>query len=55
MKEFLQSVAGLGMIRLLMDLALPEGESGKYADLGVGLMMMALMLRAFAALIRGTG
>jgi len=55
MREFLQAAAGLGMIRLVLDLALPEGESGKYADLGVGLMMMALMLRALFALIRGTG
>ena len=45
MKEFLQAMAGLGLIRLVMDMALPEGESRQYADLFVGLMMMTVMLR----------
>lgn len=55
MKGFLQAMAGLGLIRLLMDLALPEGEGRKFADLGVGLMMMAVMLRWLSALAGGLG
>lgn len=54
MKNFLQMVIGLGMVRLLIDMALPDGEGRGYADLGVGLLMMLSMLRFFARLIRGT-
>lgn len=52
MKEFLLTTVGLSLIRLIMDLVLPEGEIRRYTDLGAGLMMMLCMLRA---LIRLTG
>lgn len=53
MRSFLQSIVGLGLARMLMDLLLPEGDSRRYADLGAGLCMTLCMLRALLALLRG--
>ena len=55
MKEFLLTAVGLSLMRLIMDLALPEGEISRYADLGAGLMMMICMLRALIRLTGGLG
>ncbi len=44
MKEFLMQTAALSMIRLVMDMALPENDLKRYADLGVGLCLMLRML-----------
>lgn len=53
MKTFLQQIVGLGLMRLVLDLALPEGDARRYADLGAGLTVMLCMLRTLAALLKG--
>ena len=53
MRGFLQSMVGLGLARMLMELMLPEGDSRRYADLGAGLCMTLCMLRAALSLLRG--
>ena len=53
MKRFVQSMVGLGLARMLMDLLLPEGDSRRYADLGAGLCMLLCMLRTVFSLLRG--
>lgn len=53
MTEFLRSFTGLCLLRLLADMALPEGDARRYADLGAGLMTMLWMLRAMISLLRG--
>lgn len=52
MRGFLREMIGLCLIRMVMDGLLPEGDSAKYADLGVGLCVMLCMLRAFLSLLR---
>ena len=44
MMGFLKQLTGLCLIRLLMDFILPEGETSRYAALGVELCMMVCML-----------
>ena len=51
MREFLRSFTGLCLIRLLADMALPEGDAGRYADLGVGLCMTLCMLEEIRKLL----
>lgn len=53
MSEFLSKIAGLCLMRMMLDMALPEGDARRYADLGVGLTMMLCMLRALTTLLRG--
>lgn len=53
MKEFLQNIVGLCLMRLLMEMALPEGDARRYADLGAGLCLMVCMLRALRQTLRG--
>lgn len=53
MNLFLKQLTGLCLIRLLMDLVLPEGESRRYADLGMGLLQMLHMLGALMGLLGG--
>ena len=55
MSLFLKQLTGLCLIRLLMDLMLPEGESRRYADLGMGLVQMLHMLGALMRLLEGIG
>ena len=53
MNLFLKQLAGLCLIRLLMDLMLPEGESRRYANLGMGLLQLMHMLGALIGLLGG--
>lgn len=53
MREFLHSFTGLCLIRLMADMALPEGDARRYADLGAALLTMLWMLRAAVSLARG--
>lgn len=46
-------MTGLCLIRMVMDGLLPEGDSAKFADLGIGLCVMLCMLKAFLSLARG--
>ena len=55
MNAFLKSIVGLSLIRLILDAALPEGDSARYAALGTELMAMLVMLRALAALLGAGG
>ena len=55
MNEFLRRIAGLCLIRVVLDMALPEGESGEWAGLGVELSMMLCILRGLMALIGWDG
>lgn len=53
MNGFLGKIVGLCLMRMLADMALPEGDSRRWADLGVGLSMMLCMLDALLSLLRG--
>ena len=55
MNLFLKQLTGMCLLRLLMDLMLPEGESRRYADLGMGLVQMVHMLGALMRLLGGIG
>ncbi len=48
MTGFLRQIIGLCLLRLLIDLLLPEGDAARYAALGVELCMMLCMLRCLA-------
>lgn len=52
MKEFLMQTTALSLIRLLMDLMLPENDLKRYADLGAGLCMMLCMLATLRRLLQ---
>ena len=52
MRDFLREMVGLCRVRMVMDGLLPENDSAKYADLGVGLCIMLCMLRAFLSFLR---
>ncbi len=53
MSRFLRALAGLCLMRMLLDMMLPEGEAKNYAGLGVGLMLMLAMLQALLSLLQG--
>ena len=53
MREFLQRIIGLALLRMLLDLLLPEGDNRRYADFGAGLCMTVCMLQALQGLLRG--
>lgn len=53
MREFLQRITGLSLVRLLLDFLLPEGDMRRYADFGAGLCMTLCMLGALLKVIRG--
>ena len=55
MNAFLTKIAGLCLMRMLLDLALPEGDARRYADLGAGLTVTLCMLRSLATLLQGMG
>lgn len=55
MNDFLGKIAGLCLIRMLMDWALPEGDTRQYADLGMGLVMMLCMMQGLGRLLQGLG
>ena len=54
MNGFLRRIAGLCLIRMLLDMALPEGECAAWAELGMELAVMLCILdgsRELAALL----
>ena len=53
MRAFLIEVTGLTLIRMLAGMLLPEGDCGKYADLGIGLLLFICMLKALFTLVGG--
>lgn len=53
MNAFLRQLSGLCLIRMLMDLMLPEGDSRRYADLGMGLVQLLHMLGALIHMLGG--
>jgi len=53
MSGFLREITGLCLMRLLMEMLLPEGECRRYAEAGIGLMLMICMLHALQSLLRG--
>lgn len=55
MSEFLGKIAGLCLMRMLLDMILPEGDARRYADLGVELTVTLCMLQTLTALLRGAG
>ena len=50
MNGFLQRMAGLCLLGMLLDMLLPEGEDGQYAALGMELTMMLCMLQGLGEL-----
>lgn len=53
MKQFLRNVAMLSMVRLLMDMLLPEGAMRKIGDVIVGLVLMLSILLSMQRLLHG--
>lgn len=51
MNDFLRRIIGLSLARMILDMILPEGDAGRYADLGVGLCMMLSMLEALKSVL----
>lgn len=51
MKEMLLQSAALALIRLVVDLILPDSDLKRYVDLGAGLCMMLCMLHAMHRLL----
>ncbi len=47
MNGFLRRIAGLCLIRMLLDLALPEGDCASWAELGMELAVMLCILEGF--------
>lgn len=52
MKTFLSQAVALSLLRLMMDLLLPENDLKRYADLGAGLCMMLCMLSSLHNALR---
>ncbi len=50
MNGLMRRIAGLCLIRLVLDLALPEGDSARWAELGMELAVMLCMLEGFTQL-----
>lgn len=46
MKQFLWQATALSLLRMMMDLLLPDNDLKRYADLGAGLSIMLCMLQA---------
>ena len=53
MSVYLKTIVGLCLIRLVLDAALPQGETARYAALGTELAAALCMLRALNALLAG--
>ena len=51
MNGYLRQMIGLSLLGMLLDMILPDGESGKYAELGLELSLMLCMLRGLNALL----
>ena len=55
MNGCLRAMIGLSLIRLLLDGLLPEGDTARYADLGLSLATMLCMLSGCLGLLQGAG
>lgn len=53
MNGFLRKIIGLSLLRMVLDLILPEGDIRRYADLGAGLSITLCLLRTLLNIIRG--
>ncbi|MBR5232493.1 MAG: hypothetical protein IKW00_09665 [Clostridia bacterium] len=53
MKNFLRAVSMLGILRLLMDMLLPEGKMRCICDMILGLVLMRSLLEAARMLLHG--
>ncbi|MBQ4552598.1 MAG: stage III sporulation protein AF [Clostridia bacterium] len=53
MNGFLRRIALLSLLRLLVEMLLPEGAMRKMGDLIMGLILMLSMLEALHALLYG--
>lgn len=51
MSLFLRRIVCLSLARLILSMILPDGDGGRYADMGVGLCMMLCMLEAIRELL----
>ena len=51
MNGCLRAMIGLSLIRLLLDGLLPEGDTARYADLGLSLAMMLCILHGFLSVL----
>ena len=55
MNAFLRQIIGLSLIRIVLDAALPEDDTGRFSSLGMELAMMLCMLNECLALLQGAG
>ncbi|MBR6186526.1 MAG: hypothetical protein IKQ41_09730 [Clostridia bacterium] len=55
MSAFLKTIVGLCLIRVVLDAALPQGDTARCAVLGVELAAMLCMLRALKWLLSAGG
>ncbi len=55
MKEMILQGTALALIRMIMDLILPENDLKRYADLGAGLCMMLCMLHTLQRMLHLLG
>lgn len=55
MKEMLLQGTALALIRMIMDLILPENDLKRYVDLGAGLCMMLCMLHTLQRILHLPG
>ncbi len=53
MSAYLTSVICLSVMRMALSMLLPDGDTRRYADLGVGLAVTLQLLRALGDLMRG--
>lgn len=52
MRNMILQSAALALLRMLMDLILPENDLKRYADLGAGLCMMLCLMRTMQHMLR---
>ncbi len=53
MRDFLRQIIGLSLIRLLLDMLLPDSDQARFALLGVELCAVLCMLRGLMTLLKG--
>ena len=53
MRDFLAEMTGLCLMRMLLDMVLPEGDAQRCAALGMGLITMLCLLKRTLAFFRG--
>lgn len=53
MNIFLRGIAMLSLVRLLVDMLAPEGNTRRFCDMALGFVLMLSMLRAARSLLQG--